>query len=199
MVGCPRSLHQRAKRYRIFTFNGDHLPRLIDYSAVLEQMQWQQLKCHYYNSGAFGFADNAGAQTRAWIGAEDSSIRPEARVLTRRIAEPYERNLAQLASQVWQRQASGSVWVMPKSHWAFELGHGSREWMPGLMERVGVDFLALEHRTDAAAISLRFCATKMGPASAAIPPLSNPPLKHRAGGRVRRASRHATAACKTFL
>ena len=128
------------------------MPCIIEYSVVLQQMTSQQFKCHYYNSGAFGFRESANARTLAWIGPDDSTIRPEAQVLARRVAEPYEATLANLATRLWREQACGRVWVMPKSHWAFELGHGSREWMPALIDRLGVDFTLLENRTDAAAI-----------------------------------------------
>lgn len=128
------------------------LPCIIEYSAVLQQMTSQQFKCHYYNSGAFGFPVSANAGTLAWIGQEDSTIRPEAQALTRRVEQPYEATLANMAMRLWQKQVRGRVWVMPKSHWAFELGHGSREWMPALIESLGLDFGLLENRTNAAAI-----------------------------------------------
>jgi hypothetical protein len=41
---------------------------------------------------------------------------------------------------------------MPASHWAYELDFGSREWMPALLEAIGVDPGLLQHRTTAAAI-----------------------------------------------
>ena len=128
------------------------MPCIIEYSAVLEQMTSQQFKCHYYNSGAFGFPESANARTQAWIGPEDPTIRPAAQLLTRQVAEPFEATLAKMATRLWQEQARGRLWVMPKSHWAFELGHGSREWMPALIESLGLDFAMLENRTNAAAI-----------------------------------------------
>jgi hypothetical protein len=51
------------------------MPWIIDYETVTEQMRGQQLKCNYYNSGAFGFADPAGVRHLGWIGPEDPSIR----------------------------------------------------------------------------------------------------------------------------
>lgn len=125
---------------------------MIEYSAVLEKMSPPQFKCHYYNSGAFGFPESANARTLAWIGPEDSTIRPEAQVLTRRVVPPYEATLAKMATRLWQDQIGGRAWVMPKSHWAFELGHGSREWMPALIDGLGLDFGLLENKTNAAAI-----------------------------------------------
>ena len=128
------------------------MPRIIEYNIVLEQMRSQHFKCHYFNSGAFGFPDSVVTQTLAWIGPEDSSIRQGARTLSRRVAQPYEATLAQMAARLWHDHIGTRVWVMPKSHWAFELGHGSHEWMPALIQSLGLDFGLLENRTDAAAI-----------------------------------------------
>ena len=41
---------------------------------------------------------------------------------------------------------------MPGSHWAYELDFGSREWLPPLLEGIGIDPGLLQHRTTAAAI-----------------------------------------------
>jgi hypothetical protein len=128
------------------------LPWIIDYEMVLEQMRGQKFKCHYYNSGAFGFADSAAARTLAWVGPEDPTIKPAARGLTRAVPPPYEENLARLALRLWQEQLPGRVWVMPMSHWAYELSHGSREWMPALIENLDLDPGLLESRNNAAAI-----------------------------------------------
>ena len=137
------------------------MPRIVEYDTVLEQMRSQQFKCHYYNSGAFGFPAAANARSLAWIGPEDATIRSEAQSLTHRIPMPYEATLAKMASQLWQEQINGRVWVMPKSHWAFELGHGSREWMPALIESLGLDFAGLEHKTNAAAIEFEVNETAL--------------------------------------
>ena len=106
------------------------MPRIIDYPLVVDRMARQRLVSLYPNSGAFGFPPEAGAASLGWVGPGDASIRPESRPLTRRVAEPYETTLAALATRVWQEQLSGTpVWVLPKSHWAYELSYGSRDWM----------------------------------------------------------------------
>jgi hypothetical protein len=141
------------------------LPWIIDYEMVLEQMRAQKFKCHYYNSGAFGFADAgpaaatpaapaapAAPRTLAWIGPDDPTIKPAARALTRPVPSPYEQTLARLASRLWQQCLPGRVWIMPMSHWAYELSHGSREWMPALIENLDLDPGLLETRNNAAAI-----------------------------------------------
>jgi hypothetical protein len=70
----------------------------------------------------------------------------------RQVAPPYEATLARLASQFWREHLPGRVWLMPMSHWAFELSHGSREWLPALVEQIDVDPGLLDGRNNAAAI-----------------------------------------------
>jgi len=50
---------------------------------------------------------------------------------------------------------------MPASHWAYELDFGSREWMPPLLEHIGIDPGLLQARTTAAAIE--FTQEEAGP------------------------------------
>jgi hypothetical protein len=128
------------------------MPWIIDYATVLERLQAEGLQCNYFNSGAFGFPPEAGAQVRGWIGAPDSTIKPIALELARSVPAPYEQTLAALASKAWQEHLPGNVWVMPGSHWSYELNHGSREWIPGLLERLEVDPGLLSGRVNAAAL-----------------------------------------------
>jgi hypothetical protein len=128
------------------------LPWIIDYETVLERLKGDGLKCSYFNGGAFGFPAEAGAQVRGWIGPADETIKPGVRGLARSVPEPYESNLADLAARVWQTNLAGNVWLMPASHWSFELNFGSREWMPALIENIDLDPGLLAGRTNAAAI-----------------------------------------------
>ena len=41
---------------------------------------------------------------------------------------------------------------MPMSHWSYELDFGSRDWMPALLEGIGVDPGLLMTRSNAAAV-----------------------------------------------
>jgi hypothetical protein len=135
------------------------MPWIIDYDIVTERMREQRLKCNYYNSGAFGFADPAGVRHLGWIGPDDPTIRPAARAFTRPVPPPYEQNLADRFVRAWREHFPGRVWAMPMSHWAYELDFGSRDWMPALIEHIGVDPGLLEGRNNAAAI-------EFGPADA---------------------------------
>lgn len=129
------------------------MPRIIDYPTVLEQMQRQQMRSLYHNSGAFGFIETSRLHHRGWIGPADPTLRPEAQALARRVIDPCEASLAQLAEQVWQQIAPGSVWVLPMSHWAYELDFGSRDWLPATLESLGVDLSHLQGQNTAPAIA----------------------------------------------
>ena len=128
------------------------MPWIVDYASVLEQMKRQDMRSLYFNSGAFGFPDGAAVESLGWIGPEDPSLRPEARVLTRTVPAPHEENLTRLVVRAWHDLLPGKVWLMPKSHWAYELDFGSRDWMPALLEHAGIDSGLLASRTNAAAI-----------------------------------------------
>ena len=128
------------------------MPVIVDYSRVLDQMTAQGLKSLYYNSGAFGFPDGVGVSHVGWIGPDDSTLRPAARTLTLQVSPPYEPRLAGLAVQAWQKFYAGNVWLVPKSHWAYELDFGSRDWMPAALGDAGINTDSLQPRTNAAAI-----------------------------------------------
>jgi hypothetical protein len=136
------------------------MPSIIDYPSVLDQLQQQGLKCLYHNSGAFGFPRETATQSRGWIGPADDSIQLMARSLTRSVPRPYEANLAAMAEGTWITLLPGKVWAMPKSHWAYELQFGSRDWMPALLEKTSIDASLLADRNNAAAIE--FTASEVG-------------------------------------
>lgn len=137
------------------------MPWIIDYPLVLDQMRAQKLKCFYHNSGAFGFADSMPAHIVGWIGPGDATIRPEMLEHAQPVGEPYEENLTRLAKRAWRELLPGRAWVMPASHWAYELDFGSREWMPAILERIDVDPGLLAGRNTAAAIE--FSADEVEP------------------------------------
>ena len=123
---------------------------IIDYPIVLRRLESEGLKCHYPNGGSFGFQTEG--EIRGWVGQTDETIRPEMKGKTRSVIEPFEANLVEWASRAWRQLLPGIVWVMPASHWSFELTHGNQRWLPGLLMEVGVDSGLLIGRTDAAAI-----------------------------------------------
>jgi hypothetical protein len=137
------------------------MPQLIDYQHVLQRMTATGFRSLYYNSGAFGFPPEEPARSFGWIGPADPTIRDAARPLTRKAPKPYDASLAALAERAWQTLLIGPAWIMPKSHWAYELDFGSKEWMPDLLAEIGVPVESLRGRNNAAAIE--FAASEATP------------------------------------
>ncbi len=126
---------------------------IIDYQHVLARMRALGFRSAYYNSGAFAFASTDAQQTIVgWIGPDDPTIRPDLPATLVRVPAPYEDRLAEKFLTIWPARLDGPAWMVPKSHWSFEMDHGSRTWLPGVIERAGVDPGLLESRTNAAAI-----------------------------------------------
>ena len=48
-------------------------------------------------------------------------------------------NLVKRLMTLWPAVIDGPAWVMPKSHWAFELDHGNGGWLGPALRAVGVD------------------------------------------------------------
>lgn len=126
---------------------------IVDFEHVLQRMEGDGFRSLYHNSGAFGFARDVDAHYAGWIGPADGSIRAEARSSTRQIAPPYEPSLARLAGELWAEHLAGVAWVMPMSHWSYELDFGSREWMPAALDAVGVEGEGLMTRANGAALA----------------------------------------------
>jgi hypothetical protein len=124
------------------------MPTVIEYPRVLQTLTAAGLVSLYYNSGAFGFARETKTTSAGWILREDPTIRPTARELARVIAGD-EATLAAMAGRMIEDQV---VWVMPKSHWAYELDFGSTAWLPGVLTTIGVDAADLIKRHDGTAL-----------------------------------------------
>ena len=110
------------------------MPQIVDYPIVVERMTALDMKCLYYNSGAFGPTDHRATKVVGWIGGEDPTIRPEARALASIVAPPAEQNLTRLVELAWNTILPGPIWFMPKSHWAFELDFGNHAWLSPALE-----------------------------------------------------------------
>ena len=129
------------------------MPRIVDYPLVADRLTREGLVSLYPNSGAFGFPPEAGAASVGWIGPDDPSIRPASLPLTRRVPPPHEAMLATLATRVWKEHLSGAeAWVLPTSHWAYELTFGSHEWLPELLSSCGISPDILRDRHDGSAL-----------------------------------------------
>jgi len=129
------------------------MPRIIEYDEALAQLRREGLVCNYHNSGAFAFADAERVQVRGWIGKDDPTIRPEYAAMVRRVAEPYAPTLAGLARRFCEARPAGEAWVMPMSHWAYELQFGQGPWLAELLEAVGVPAELLAGRNNASPVA----------------------------------------------
>lgn len=128
------------------------MPSIVDYAIVLQTLESEGLVCQYFNGGSFGFPEDAVARIRGWLGPPDETIRPEMRPRTRMVKEPFEANLAEWAARAWLSILPGNVWVMPASHWSFELTHGNRQWLRDLLKAAGIEPGLIIGRTNASAI-----------------------------------------------
>lgn len=129
------------------------MPRIIDYSIVFDRLTGLGFVCNYHNSGAFSPANlQANPQALlAWVGPPDASIRPELYERIRQIEPPDAAALAALVCRAWRELFAGPAWIMPNSHWAYELEYGFRE-LPQLLRQAGTDPRPLRGLTAAAAL-----------------------------------------------
>jgi len=128
------------------------VPRIIEYQTALAELQSQGLVCNYYNGGAFGFSKGSVVAVRGWIAGEDPTIRKELRSQVRVFNPPAEERLARGAADAWQKELAGRAWIMPLSHWAFELDFGSKGWLAELIGSIGVDAKGLNAAPNASPI-----------------------------------------------
>ena len=131
------------------------VPTIIDFEGVLQRMGAEGFRSLYHNSGAFGFARGANVHYAGWVGPDDPSIRAEMRQYIRSVTPPYDTNLARAAAEVWTTHLSGPAWIMPMSHWSYELDFGSRDWMPAALNAIGVNGDELCVRANGAAIEFQ--------------------------------------------
>ncbi len=128
------------------------MARIVEYNTVLQTLLEQGLQSLYYNSGSFGFPPGVVTHTVGWVARPDPTIRADALLMTRQVPEPCRKTLVELTLRAWTGRMPGVVWAMPRSHWAYELDFGSRDWMPGLLRAVEIDPEALAPLTNGAAI-----------------------------------------------
>ena len=122
---------------------------------MLSRLQNQGLKSLYHNSGAFGFANGVPTISRGWIGPEDASIAPAGRAIACQIAPPFESNLAALFTRFWRNNSPAPIWIMPKSHWAYELQFGGRQWLSDALNDIGIHSDLLMHLNNATAVEFQ--------------------------------------------
>jgi hypothetical protein len=127
------------------------MPRVVDYDIVSGRMRERGFVSLYHNSGAFGFAAGKNVLTRGWIGPDDPTIRDAARGLVRQYPPPFEENLAAAFASA-RKPLQSDAWLMPKSHWHYEMQFGNRELLEALLPDIGLDPADLRDRNNGAAI-----------------------------------------------
>ena len=106
------------------------MAQVIDYPLVLREMQAVGMRCLYHNSGAFGFEPAASTFVAGWVRARRRNDSAGRAADVRQVPPPYPPELARLAVRAWREVFAGRAWLMPKSHWAYELEFGSHAWLP---------------------------------------------------------------------
>jgi hypothetical protein len=142
------------------------VPLIVDYPIVLATLERVGLHCVYPNSGAFGPQAGAENHVLGWIATEDPTIRRELLAMARIVPPPASRSFAALVQRAWQDHLKGPLWLMPASHWAYELQFGGAEWLPALLAEHGVDPGDLRPRSDGSAIE--FQASEAGALSTLV-------------------------------
>jgi hypothetical protein len=125
------------------------MPRVVDYAMVVEKLVARGLVSLYHNSGAFGFPRGTDVNMLGWIAADDASLRAEVRPLARRV------DAAELPGKfiAARERFAGDAWLMPKSHWHFELQDGHPQLLAALLPELGIDPATLRERNDGSAIA----------------------------------------------
>ena len=129
------------------------MARVVDYPLVLARAELLGLRQAYYNAGAFAYPPDEAVRVVGWVGPDDPTVRVDRGFTLVPTPEPYAANLARRLGEIWPAVVGGEAWVMPKSHWSFELGHGNGDWLAPALAAAGVDPDALRPRTDGSAVA----------------------------------------------
>ncbi|MEA2708685.1 MAG: hypothetical protein QOF78_1286 [Phycisphaerales bacterium] len=128
------------------------MPRIVDYANVSDRLLGRGFASLYHNSGAFGFPRDADVKMLGWIGPTDATIRAEMKSSIRQVPPPHAANLAEMLVKA-RRHLPGEAWLMPKSHWHFELHDGHPALLEALLPEIGIDPRVLRDRNDGSAIA----------------------------------------------
>lgn len=129
------------------------MPTIIDYPRVVTTLALQGLRPLYPNGGAFGFAGSTPVKYEGWVGADDPTIRAEMLPFVTRVVAPYAQKLTTKLIDHWQQNLPGQLWLMPQSHWHFELSDGAKNWLPDVLRTIGIAPDALHPKNSADAIA----------------------------------------------
>lgn len=125
------------------------MAQVLDYGQVQQVLVGKGLKCLYHNSGSWGFAGGKTVAAVGWVLGEDMTMTPAARKVARVLGGLEE--LVAGIGKAWAR-VGGEAWVLPGSHWAYELDFGTPA-MEGVLKRWGVSGVeGLVGRNDGSAV-----------------------------------------------
>jgi hypothetical protein len=125
---------------------------LIDHATILDHMTRRGWRCLYPGGGAFAPPTVSPLHIAGWITRPDPTIRASVLPLIRSIPEPYAPTLACLARQAWIDHFAGPAWIMPMSHWSYELRFGAGPWLGEALRELNIDPSPLTDLTTAAGI-----------------------------------------------
>lgn len=110
------------------------MAEVVDYGRVQAELGGKGLRCLYHNSGSWGFGDPTKVRAVGWILADDVTLRPGAREVAR-VLDGIDELVTGVMS-TWER-VGGDLWLLPGSHWAYELDFGTPA-MEAVLHRWGV-------------------------------------------------------------
>jgi hypothetical protein len=128
------------------------VPTIVDYSIVQRTAAEIALVSLYHNSGSFGFAPGVATEHVGWIAQPDATLRPGMRDAARQAQPPYPQNLAGAVARAVLLLGPAAVWLLPSSHWAYELRFGG-DWVAKLLNQLSIDPANLRDRADGSAIA----------------------------------------------
>jgi hypothetical protein len=126
------------------------VPHIVDYGTVLQILTDCGHSCAYHKSGSFA-PQSESAQIVGWALGDDPTIRADMRSHLQVV--PSLSTLLDRLSKAWTVSLRGEIWIMPASHWAFELTYGNADWLPQSLQAIGIDPQLLAGRNDGTAIA----------------------------------------------
>lgn len=131
------------------------MPRVVDYDEVLSRLTAEGFDSLYPRSGAFGVPHPDKAVSIGWLLTHDPTLREMALPLAHYVEPATIESLIERFTTAWISFLPGPIWLMPKSHWAYELQFGSAAWLPEALAAAGVNAASLADRADGSAVEFQ--------------------------------------------
>lgn len=126
---------------------------IVDYAIVLQTLTAQGLKCLHYNGGVFGFLQDTPVRHVGWLTGDDPTLTAVARASAHLVSPPTSSTLSRGLIETWTSNLAGPLWILPGSHWAYELTYGGQKKLADLLNRLSIAPDSLSNRTTADAIA----------------------------------------------